>query len=384
MTAHHDIIIVGAGVAGLRAAQCLVATGRDVALIDAADRVGGRIATDRHGDFLVDRGFQLLNPAYPQLAHCVDMRALDLRLAAAAVRIEKPSGSLVWGNPLSDSRSTRTVLRHLTTGIRAMPQLSQWAFRRPRHDDHRSTAIALGASSLPDSLRREVMEPFLRGVLLDEHLDTPYSYTQWVLRTLVRAQPGVPAQGMGALPAAMCERLADATFYLSTFVEDVTATTVHTAQGTFTADVVIDARSIATANATHRVSTWWFAAPATTDRTVVLDGVGHRLLNALDLAAVNSNYAPRSRGLIAASSLRRHDDELIREDVARLYGLATGDIELVVRHDIEHALPRCTSVPRRASSVVNGIVTAGDATATPSIQGALASGADAARRVLAV
>lgn len=382
MSAAHDIIIVGAGVAGLRAAQCLIAAGRDVTVIDAADRVGGRIATDRHGDFLVDRGFQLLNPAYPQLAHCVDMAALDLRVAAAAVRVEKPSGSMVWGNPVSDRRSTRTVLRHLFTGVRAVPQLSQWALRRPGRDDDRSTAVGLRDSSFPDSLRRDIMEPFLRGVLLDEHLDTPYSYTQWVLRTLVRAQPGVPARGMGALPAAMCERLSAATLMLSTPVETVTATSVRTAQGELRATAVIDARSIATAPATHRVSTWWFATPTTSDRTVVLDGVGGRLLNALDLAAVNPNYAPASRGLIAASSLTTHDDDLIRDDVARLYGLTAHEVELVVRHDIEHALPRCTSVPRRASRVIDGIVTAGDATATPSIQGALASGADAARRVL--
>ena len=384
MTAQHDIIIVGAGVAGLRAAQCLIAAGRDVTLIDSADRVGGRIATDQHDDFLVDRGFQLLNPAYPQLSHCVDMTSLDLRAAAAAVRVATPSGFRVWGNPVSDARATGTVLRHLVTGLRALPQLSSWAFRRPDRQEQRTTTTALRESSFPDSLRREIMEPFLRGVLLDGDLETPYAYTQLVLRTLVRARPGVPARGMGALPAAMCERLTTATFCLSTPVTSVSATSARTAEGELTAAVVIDARSIATAPATHRVTTWWFATPATHDRTVVLDGVGGRLLNAVDLAAVNPNYAPTSRGLIAASSLTGHDDELIRHDVARLYGLATSDVELVVRHDIERALPRCAAVPARASKVVNGIITAGDTVATPSIQGALASGADAAKRVLSL
>ena len=43
----YDVVVVGAGVAGLAAARRLVAAGANVAVLEARDRVGGRILTVR-------------------------------------------------------------------------------------------------------------------------------------------------------------------------------------------------------------------------------------------------------------------------------------------------------------------------------------------------
>jgi len=72
----HDVIVIGAGLAGLVAARRL--TGVDVAVLEASDAVGGRVRTDQVDGFRVDRGFQLLNPAYPALRAEVDLARLDL------------------------------------------------------------------------------------------------------------------------------------------------------------------------------------------------------------------------------------------------------------------------------------------------------------------
>ena len=62
----HDAIVVGAGVAGLTAADRLVAAGRDVIVLEARDRVGGRTLTvDVPGvpGLRVDSGGQWVGPA---------------------------------------------------------------------------------------------------------------------------------------------------------------------------------------------------------------------------------------------------------------------------------------------------------------------------------
>ena len=43
----YDVVIVGAGMAGLRAAQVLLAAGKSVVVLEARDRIGGRVHTDR-------------------------------------------------------------------------------------------------------------------------------------------------------------------------------------------------------------------------------------------------------------------------------------------------------------------------------------------------
>jgi phytoene dehydrogenase-like protein len=61
------VVVVGAGLAGLACALDLVAAGRDVRLVEASDGVGGRVRTDAVDGFLLDRGFQVILEAYPEL-----------------------------------------------------------------------------------------------------------------------------------------------------------------------------------------------------------------------------------------------------------------------------------------------------------------------------
>ena len=51
-----DVLVVGAGIAGLRATEVLVAAGRRVIVLEARDRLGGRIYTDRSWGVPVELG----------------------------------------------------------------------------------------------------------------------------------------------------------------------------------------------------------------------------------------------------------------------------------------------------------------------------------------
>ena len=69
--------------------------------------------------------------------------------------------------------------------------------------------------------------------------------------------------------------------------------------------------------------------------------------------------------------------------VARLYNVQSSEVELITTTVVKQALPT-TGAPLiiRSDREINGVLYAGDYLETPSIQGALASGAKAARLAL--
>lgn len=62
-----DVLVVGAGMAGLTAARALVASGRSVVVVDKGRGVGGRMATRRIGDGVFDHGAQFFTTPGPEL-----------------------------------------------------------------------------------------------------------------------------------------------------------------------------------------------------------------------------------------------------------------------------------------------------------------------------
>jgi phytoene dehydrogenase-like protein len=58
-----DVVVVGAGLAGLACARRLTRAGVSTTVAEAGDGVGGRVRTDRVDGMLLDRGFQVHNTA---------------------------------------------------------------------------------------------------------------------------------------------------------------------------------------------------------------------------------------------------------------------------------------------------------------------------------
>ena len=75
----EPVVIIGGGLAGLCCAKRLASAQVPFRLLEASDRVGGRVRTESVDGFLLDRGFQVLLTAYPEAREVLDYRALDLQ-----------------------------------------------------------------------------------------------------------------------------------------------------------------------------------------------------------------------------------------------------------------------------------------------------------------
>jgi oxygen-dependent protoporphyrinogen oxidase len=67
----RSVVIVGAGIAGLTAAYRLSRLGVDVTVLEASERVGGRMITDRRDGYQIDRGAQFLSDGYSVICELI-------------------------------------------------------------------------------------------------------------------------------------------------------------------------------------------------------------------------------------------------------------------------------------------------------------------------
>lgn len=404
-----DVLVVGAGLAGLLCATTLEGRGLSVALIEASDGIGGRVRTDVIDGHLCDRGFQLLNPAYPAVQRYLDLIALDLRQFDAGVAVSGPNGLRVVADPL---RAPHLLGRTLSSGYLRpleLARLARWAAPALGHvhrlinrpDD--TLTQSLDAAGVDGRLRRDILEPFLTGVLADATGASSANFTRLLLRSFLLGTPGVPAGGMGAMPSQLAARLqtpARLGVRALGLREGLDGPMVRTDQGELSARAVVIATDPSAAAGLlpltppkmNGLTTYWFsAATAPTDfKLLLVDGRGQDagpVVNTAVMSHAAPGYAPPGRHLVQATVLwpSDADEQRVRDHLHRIYGVSTTGWDLLVRHDITEALPQQLPplVHRRPVSLGNGLFVAGDHRDTASIQGALVSGRRAANAVTA-
>jgi phytoene dehydrogenase-like protein len=399
----HDVLVVGAGLAGLRCARVLADAGLDVAVLEAAEAVGGRVRTDRVDGFLVDRGFQVLNPAYPAMERAVDVARLGLGDFGAGLMVREGERRTVLGDPLREPARLPATLGWL--GAAQTAALVRWAGparlapRRMLAGDDTTLAASLDAAGIRGRARRAV-ERFLAGVLVDHRGTSSAQYALLLVRTFLRGTPGLPAAGMQALPDLLAAGLDVRTgVAASEVVPHPERPEVRAGSESLDARRVVVAVDPDGAGALAGLDvprgrglvTWWFATPgpAGLGRHLAVDAgeASGPVVNTACVSAAQPTYAPTGRDLVAATTLDSSgtaSERQVRDHLAGIWGTGTGDWELVARSEVPYAVPASAPplVLTHPTRVADGVLVAGDHRDTGSLQGALVSGERAARSVL--
>lgn len=414
-----DVVVIGAGLAGLNCARTLTRAGRSVVVLDAADDVGGRVRTDVVDGVRHDRGFQVLLTGYPELANNVDLDALALRYFSPGVTIRHDGRFTRVADPTREPLAAPWALRVATPSDAA--KLLRWRHhllassgpdlaRAPQV----TTQELLATKGFSDRLVNTFLRPFLAGTFFDPDLQTSSRFTELVFRAFFRGRVAVPARGMQALPEQLAADLPGGNVLLHTRVTGLEGTKVSAvAAGPLAPASAVSAGTVVVATdapaaeelvghrmaintADRAVTTFnYLADRAPTghpDLILAADDYGPVATVAV-MTNVARSYAPDGRHLVSVSMLGipagdDHDiDRLVRTQLAGWWGAQVNDWRLARTNRIVHAQPRMApedlDTLRRPIRIDDQTFVCGDHRDTASLQGALVSGRRTAEEILA-
>ncbi|MCZ4126054.1 NAD(P)/FAD-dependent oxidoreductase [Streptomyces sp. H39-S7] len=404
--AHSDVIVIGAGLAGLACTADLLRAGLTVRLLEASDAVGGRMRTDTVDGFRLDRGFQVFNTSYPQVKRRLDLAALRLRPFTPGLLLDHDGERVRLGDPTRRPHPVADLIPGRFASARDLGALALFSARdllAPpallRRGPERTTRAALSAAGVSSALIETLLRPFLAGVFLEDGLETSSRFFHLVWRSMLRGSLCLPAAGIRAVPDQLAAALPGGTVRLRSPVLELQDGGVVLGDGTsLSAGTVVVATGASAAHALlptlkipagRSVTTHYHAAARSplAEPTLLVDGAG-MLLHTSVLTEVAPTYSTDGRALISSSLLAPEtpgQEAAVRSRLAELYRTDTSDWEHIGCRTVIDALPAMTSPHplMRGTRLEPGRYICGDHRATGSVQGALASGSRAARDILA-
>ncbi|MFD5777397.1 NAD(P)/FAD-dependent oxidoreductase [Streptomyces fungicidicus] len=443
-TYQADVVVVGAGVAGLSAARRLTSAGVTTLVLEAAHEVGGRMTTEKVDGFRLDRIGQLLSTAYPELRAGTGLEGPVLRPFAPGVLLHsdgrhhragvqpgargarsargalhavralasapRPGGGprrpvAVPGRQVSAPRSRTgaplgTAVDQARLGA-AFSKLAGTPVERLLARPETTAAEALVARGLPARTIDGFLRPLLSALLCDPELTTSSRCADLALRAFARGRLCLPEGGAEALPRQLARALPPGTVHTGVRVTSVSTTSVTTAEhGVFRCGAVLVATGARAAAELlpglrvpdfHPVTVMHHTtdeAPATGASLLLDADRGGPVAHTAVVSRVDPSRAPAGRTLVSSTVLGPPGpdvDTAVRMHLGRLYGVPTERWEtLGVRHTAE-AVPamRPPHDLRRAVRLLAGLYVCGDHRDSGSVQGALHSGRRAAAAILA-
>lgn len=404
----YDVLIVGAGLAGLTCAKRLTAADVSFLILESSDAVGGRVRTDTVDGFQLDRGNQVLLTAYPEARRQLDYEALALHpfYPGALVWVEGRFHRIAdpfrqpWDGLKSLFSPVGTVLDKVLIGVLRRKVLAgtvEQLFTRPET----STLEYLRGSGFSEGMIDRFYRPFLGGIYFDWDLNVSSRMFEFGFRMFSLGETALPSKGIGSISDQLAMRIPGNAVKLNSRVQSVGPGTVRLESGEDISGEVIILATEETEVARllgdetqpgFRSSTnIHFAAeePPVPEPIVIMNGEQSGPVNTMYVPSnVSRSYAPDGQALIAVNVIgnpSQADEELehgILNQMRSWFGSQADTWRHLRTNRINYSLPKheppVTTTPWEPIEKTPQLLVCGAYKSVDSFQWAMASGRRAA------
>lgn len=223
----YKIHIIGAGVSGLIAAQVLENNGCCPIILEATDRVGGRVKTDIVEGYQLDHGFQVLLTSYPAAQKYLDFDALELQHFLPGASIFRDKQTII-GDPLRD---VSLLFSTLFSGIGSIKdkvkvlslnaKLKKKTISEIFSTSEKTTMAYLEDFGFSKEMITDFFKPFFSGIFLEPLLETSSRMFEFVYKMFGEGHAALPKAGIEAIPKQLQQHLRCTEIKFNTHVASV-------------------------------------------------------------------------------------------------------------------------------------------------------------------
>ena len=400
-----DIVIIGAGIAGLACAMKLKKNNRNFIIIEQSNRVGGRVGSIKENEYIFDLGFQIYNTEYYETNSLLNLKELKLK-------VFKPGASIYNGRRfeiLSDPfRDPSTIFETFFSGMTTFKDkikiltlkraLSSYCISEDQSEDM-TTLKYLKSYGFSNKIINGFFKPFFSGIFLENQLETSSKFFKNVFSNFNKGYAAVPINGMQAIPDQMVKNLNPHNLLLGNKVIEAKNPEKIVLEN----NEIIEAKYMVLTGGSNSlvnnhivefnsVRTFYFSSRVKVKHPKYINLFPYDSLinNIAILSSVSENYSPEGNTLfsitIIESDLSKSElIDIIQDKLSTYYGDEKSNYIFMKEINIKQAtIKQKTGYFDLKIEDKKNILFAGDYTTYGSIEGAVVSGIKTAEKLISI